>query len=112
MDYYRDMGDGIDVVNERVEVVAAYYQHDQRSLCYPIKMKHKNTEIVFTELALRHPTAKGRRMIHVFDMTDGQIDYRLEFDAEALTWTLVATLDGRQLPALTDGQGGDNHATS
>jgi hypothetical protein len=32
-------------------------------------------------------------MIHVFDMTDGTADYRLEFDAEALTWTLVAISD-------------------
>jgi hypothetical protein len=32
-------------------------------------------------------------MIHVFDMTDGNADYRLEFDAAALSWTLVAITD-------------------
>jgi hypothetical protein len=33
-------------------------------------------------------------MIHVFDMSDGEADYRLEFDAESLTWTLIAMLEG------------------
>ena len=30
--------------------------------------------------------------IHVFHVSDGANGYRLEFDAEALTWTLVAML--------------------
>lgn len=78
-------------VNQRVDVVAVYRkQADIQSLCYPYKMKYQSREIVFTELGLRHPTEQGRRMIHVFDMTDGTCDYRLEFDAQALTWTLVA----------------------
>jgi hypothetical protein len=33
-------------------------------------------------------------MVHVFDMSDGTHDYRLEFDAERLTWTLVSMLAG------------------
>jgi hypothetical protein len=32
-------------------------------------------------------------MVHIFDMTDGTADYRLEFDAQALTWTLVSIAD-------------------
>ena len=32
-------------------------------------------------------------MVHVFDMTDGETDYRLEFDAERLTWTLAEILE-------------------
>jgi hypothetical protein len=33
-------------------------------------------------------------MIHVFDVSDGSNDYRLEHDAERLTWTLVAMIPG------------------
>jgi hypothetical protein len=40
-----------------------------------------------------HPTKKGQRMIHVFDMTDGTADYRLEFDAQDLSWKLIAITD-------------------
>jgi hypothetical protein len=46
---------------------------------------------------MRHPTSKGKRMIHVFEMSDGTNDYRLELDAERLTWTLVSMLEGRHV---------------
>lgn len=82
-------------VNTRVDVVATFKKAgDTQTLCYPYKMRYQGHEVVFTELGLRHPTAKGRRMIHVFDMSDGVNDYRLEFDAEGLTWTLVAIVEG------------------
>ncbi len=81
-------------VNERIEVIARYGEGQHGSNCLPVRMKYKNQEISFKKLALRHPTTKGRRMIHVFDMSDGTNDYRLEFDAEGLTWTLVAILEG------------------
>lgn len=85
--------DNIIEINKRIDVVAIFKSKgDITTLCYPHKMKYQGREIVFTELGLRHPTAKGKRMIHVFDMHDGTNDYRLEFDAEGLTWTLVSML--------------------
>lgn len=84
------------LVNERVDVAVLYRKHgDISTLCYPYKMKYRGREIVFSELCLRHPTAQGKRMVHVFDMSDGANDYRLEFDAEGLTWTLVAMIEAR-----------------
>ena len=86
-------------LNERVDVIALYRKSgDITLLCFPYKMKYKNEEIIFTELCLRHPTSKGHRMIHVFDVSDGTNDYRIEFDAEGLTWTLVALLEGHYEP--------------
>lgn len=83
------------LVNERVEVIARYRTHgDPLAIAFPARMKFRGQEITFTELGLRHPTTKGKRMIHVFDMSDGTNDYRLEFDAEGLTWTLIAMLPG------------------
>ena len=76
------------LINQSVEVIACY-----RKNCMPVKMKHKNQIIIFSELGLKHPTMKGQRMVHVFDMSDGLNDYRLEFDAESLTWTLVAMIE-------------------
>lgn len=84
-----------EIINQRVEVIAVYRTGDTATCCVPAKMKYRGHETVFTELGLRHPTSKGRRMVHVFDVTDGTNDYRLEFDAERLTWTLVAILGGR-----------------
>ena len=81
-------------VRQRVEVATLFRLRDKRSLCYPAKMKFGSQEIVFTELGLRHPAPKGQRMVHIFDMSDGTNDYRLEFDAEALTWTLISIVEG------------------
>jgi hypothetical protein len=85
-------------INERVEVVCLFRDKvNVGQICQPYKMHYQNREIIFTKLGLRHPTAKGRRMIHVFDVSDGTNDYRLEFDAEGLTWTLVSTIEGTSL---------------
>ena len=82
-------------INERIDVVATYQRSgDIGTLCVPRRMRWRGQEIELTELALRYPTTQGKRMIHVFHMTDGVNDYRLEFDAEALTWTLIALLPG------------------
>lgn len=83
-------------INERVDVVTVFRrQGDIGSLCVPSKMRWRGQEINLTELSLRHPTVAGKRMIHVFHVSDGTNGYRLEFDAEALTWTLVAMIAGQ-----------------
>ena len=56
----------------------------------PLKFRRKNgREIIVTELGLRTPEADGRKTVHMFDVTDGEADYRLEFDSERLTWKLT-----------------------
>lgn len=81
-------------VNERVDVVAVFRRRGNSStLCMPSRMRWRERDIAFTELSLRHPTVAGKRMIHVFHMSDGTSGYRLEFDAEALTWTLLAVIE-------------------
>lgn len=83
------------LINARVEIVASFHTGtDVLQICFPAKMRYKNQLIDFSELGLRHPTMQGKRMIHAFDMSDGVNDYRLEFDAESLTWTLVSILEG------------------
>ena len=91
----------IEKIQDRVTVACTFRLRDPISLAVPVKMRWRGQEITFTELALRHPTTRGQRMLHVFDMTDGTNDYRLEFDAEALTWTLTAVLAGgaRHVPS-------------
>ncbi len=84
-------------INERVDVVPIYYATaPERLICKPWKMRYRNDEIVFTTLAMRHPTVQGQRMVHIFDVSDGVNDYRLEHDAERLTWTLVSMIEGHR----------------
>lgn len=82
-------------INELVDVVPIFKAHtNERLICVPWKMKYNGREIEFTVFGMRHPTSKGKRMIHVFDVSDGTNDYRLEFDAERLTWTLIGMIGG------------------
>ena len=75
-------------LNERVDVVATFSVG--LNPCVPVKFRRRNRrEIIVTELGLRTPVADGRKKVHMFDVTDGEADYRLEFDSERLTWKLT-----------------------
>lgn len=79
-------------LNERVEVVATF--GTGLNPCNPVKFRRANGRVIeITEIGLRHPTVQGTRMVHMFDVTDGGADYRLEFDAERLTWRLLMEAD-------------------
>lgn len=82
-------------INELVDVVPIFKAHaSEQMMCVPWKMKYKGQEVIFTKLGMRHPTEKGKRMIHAFNVSDGVNDYRIEFDAERLVWTLIYRLGG------------------
>lgn len=75
-------------LHERVEVIAVFSGGNDP--CRPVKFRRANgREIGIAEIGLRHPTYPGQRTVHVFDVTDRQADYRLEFDSERLTWHLT-----------------------
>lgn len=81
-------------LDERVDVVATFGVG--LNPCSPRKFRRANGRVVeITEIGLRHPTKQGNRMVHMFDVTDGVADYRLEFDAERLTWRL--TMEGDRI---------------
>ncbi len=91
--------DHVTLINREVSIVAYYFKNSARRLrCFPKRMEWDGKRVNFTETGMVHPTQKGQRMIHVFDMTDGSADYRLEFDAAALSWTLVAITDVNYAP--------------
>ena len=79
-------------LNERIKVVAVF--DNSLNFCRPLRFKRINgREIDVTEIGLRHPSVQGKRMIHIFDVTDGSADYRIELDAERLTWRLTREAD-------------------
>lgn len=79
-------------LNERIEVIAIF--GTGLNPCRPVRFKRASgREIEVTEIGLRHPTTAGRRTIHMFDVTDGGADYRLEFDSDRLTWRLTMEAD-------------------
>ncbi len=80
------------VLDEKIDVIALF--RPGRTMCEPIKFRRQNgREVTITEIGLRHPKPHGMRLLHIFDVTDGGADYRLEFDAEHLTWRLTREAD-------------------
>lgn len=79
-------------LNERVQVIAAF--GEGLNPCRPVKFRRPNgREIEVSEIGLRHPSTQGNKTVHVFEVTDGAADYRLEFDSERLTWRLTQEAD-------------------
>ena len=79
-------------LNEQVRVVAVF--GDGLNPCRPLRFRRLNgREFDITEIGLRHPTMQGKRMLHIFDVTDSCTDSRLEFDAQQLTWRLTREAD-------------------
>lgn len=79
-------------LNERIEVLASF--GEGLNPCRPLRFRRASgREITVSEIGLRHPSNKGTRTIHVFDVTDGGADYRLELDTERLTWYLTREAD-------------------
>ena len=87
--------DNLVTINKPISVVAFYFKNagPQRLKCFPKRMEYSGRTIDFTETGMVHPVQEGARMLHVFDMTDGNADYRLEFDAETLDWKLIYIAD-------------------
>lgn len=78
-------------INEPVDVLLAF--NGARRHVTPLKVQWKRQVFSITKLGFRHPTTRGQRMVHIFDVFDGTHSLRLEFDAESLVWTLKAITD-------------------
>lgn len=75
-------------LNERIGVIATF--GEGLNPCRPLRFRRASgREITITEIGLRHPTSQGNRALHIFDVTDGSADYRIEFDTHRLTWHLT-----------------------
>ncbi len=75
-------------VNREVSVTAMYFENNNGLHCYPRRIEYNGHEYTFMR-GLRYLIQKGQRMVQVFDMTDGQAQYRLNFDQDQKLWTLV-----------------------
>jgi hypothetical protein len=76
-------------INKEVAVTAVYFKGNRELKSYPKRMEFNGREYTFVESGLRYLVQKGQQLVHVFDMTDGDANYRLKFDDSQKLWTLV-----------------------
>ena len=79
-------------LDEVVEVVAIFRRGHQP--CQPVKFRRGNgQEVTIRRISLGFEHQRGARTMHIFDVTDKQADYRLEFDSITLVWRLTREAD-------------------
>ncbi len=77
-------------INKEINVPELYFERGQERQLkgYPRRMEWEGREYTFMR-GLRLLVHKGAQLLEIFDMTDGQRDYRLTFDTNERSWTLV-----------------------
>lgn len=74
-------------INEAVSVISVFNQ--EKGLVMPKKMRWNGRDYAMTTFAYHHRVHKGERLFHIFHVSDGANDYRLQLDAQTLHWMLV-----------------------
>lgn len=77
----------LEEINEKIQVLALF--QDQK--LKPFKFMWNNREIRIQKINLNYTTWEGRSKIYYFAVSDGSNYYKLRFDADQLTWTLIET---------------------
>ena len=73
----------------QITSVTFHNNHDSHQLeSYPRRMVYEGREYTFTELGMRYLIKKGQQFVKLFDVSDGQTQYRLRCEADN-HWTLV-----------------------
>lgn len=75
-------------VNKEVTITAMYFRNRRELKSYPRRMEYNGNTVNFLE-GLQYLIKRGQSMVQIFDMTDGQQNYRLKYDEEQFNWTLV-----------------------
>ena len=74
-----------------IEITGYYFRggkSGQRFESYPRRMVMNGHEYNFMESSMRYLVRKGQELVRLFDVSDGQTEYRLRLDGSN-HWTLV-----------------------
>ena len=78
--------------DEPISVITIY--DAERKAITPVVIKWRGKRYKITQVAFVHPVRDGRILHHVFSVTDGNLDFRLDFNTENQQWTLAEVSDG------------------
>ena len=76
---------------QEIEITSVYFRNNpenKRFESFPKRMVYDGREYNFMEDSWRYLVQKGQELIKLFDVNDGQTQYRLRLDP-ANHWTLI-----------------------
>lgn len=77
------------IINEPVAVTAVYFTNRRGIKTFPRRIEYQGRSYTFAD-GIRMLVKRGESVTRLFDMTDGQTNFRLSSDANQTHWTLVA----------------------
>jgi len=79
-----------DPTNTDIQITSVYFrgQAGQRLESYPKRMVMDGREYNFAESGIRYLVQKGQELVRLFDMSDGQTQFRLRQDDDN-RWSLI-----------------------
>jgi hypothetical protein len=76
---------------QEIQITSVYFRNNpggKRFESYPKRMIYGGREYTFLESGMRYLVRKGQQLVRLFDVSDGQTQYRLRVDNDN-RWTLV-----------------------
>lgn len=81
-----------EVINEKISVITLFNRETREVT--PKKIRWQGRDYLITRLTYHHKIKQGRTTLHIFHVTDDNLDFRLSLDTENLQWTLEEVCDG------------------
>lgn len=77
------------VLNQEVNILSFAFTKGKKTRCVPTRIEVGNTQLEFIESGLRCLVKSGQKISEIFTMSDGQHQYRLKFEPQNRSWTLL-----------------------
>lgn len=77
------------VVNQEVTISGVYFKNKNQLETFPKQMEFNGQTYTFLNSGWRYLVHKGKEIVRVFSVTDGNADFRLKLDASESRWTLL-----------------------
>lgn len=78
-------------INEKVSVISKYDR--TKGTFLPVKLRWQGRVRTVTKLGFHYTKREGRKLVHIFSVTDAHLCYYLSLDTETLHWTLLEVSD-------------------
>ena len=79
-------------INERVKIISIYDPKTGKTI--PHRMKWRGSVHDITRVTYYHSERLGRTLLHIFHLTDGNLDFKVVLNSETLSWILKEVSDG------------------
>lgn len=77
------------VINKEVTISGLYFKNKNELEAFPKQMEFNGEVYTFFNSGWRYLVHKGREVIRIFSVTDGNTDYRLKLEPSENRWILL-----------------------